>query len=161
MDLPYLYSWPRIAARLLQDGCRWPALTELAAIDGPSDQDAVLEEKVARLAQQTRSGIGPALNIWDIAAGLIACIWKHGDYDAGDAIAHLDSLWSIARHSDMKPGLRPEGVNIIGEGVALWAGFAHVDVTAEAEQVLTRAVPLIPPDPFSAPVCHAVLDGFS
>lgn len=159
LDMPNWESWPRIAEQLLQDDFRWPALTELAAMDDPSDQDSDLEA-VARLAQQTRSDIGPAMNIWDIAAGLTACIWKQGDYDTGDAVGRLDSLWDIVPHSDREQGSRPKGVNIIGEGVGLWASFAHADVTALAEQVLTQALQLIPPVPFSVSVCHAILDGF-
>jgi hypothetical protein len=158
LDIPNWESWPRIATQLLKNDYRWPALTELAAVDGSSDQDAALKA-VARLAEQTGRDIGPAVNIWDIAAALTACIWKQGDYDAAGAVARLDNLWDIVP-SDKKQGSRSEGVNIIGQGVALWAGFGHAGVTAEAEQELTRALQLIPPVPFSVPVCHAILDGF-
>lgn len=160
LDIPNWDSWPRIATHLLHDDWRWPALTELAAMDGPSGgQEAVLEA-VTRLAQQTQSHLRPAMNIWDIAAQLTACLWKQDDYDVHDAVARLDGLWSVVPHSNMKQGLRPEGVDIIGEGVGLWAGFVHADLTAQAEQVLTRALQLIPAVPFSLPVCRAILDGF-
>lgn len=46
----------------------------------------------------------------------------------------------------MTRGARPEGVNVIGEGVALWASLAFVDITEMAERVLSGALRLIPPD---------------
>ena len=159
LDIPNWDSWPLIATRLLRDGYRWPALTELADMEGASDQDAVIDA-VARLAQQTRSDVGPAMNVWDIAAGLVAHIWKQGDDAASVAVLHLDRLWDAVPHSDREQGSRSESVKIIGAGVACWASFAHADVTAEAEHILARALKLIPPVPFSVPVCHAILGAF-
>lgn len=65
-------AWPGIAQQLLREGCPWPALTELAAMDTSDDEDEIVGA-VGRLAQQTRSEAEELLNTWDIVAWLIAC----------------------------------------------------------------------------------------
>ncbi|MEV6073437.1 hypothetical protein AB0L82_43405 [Nocardia sp. NPDC052001] len=149
--------WPGIAQILLDQGFRWPAIGDLAALDDPTEYRVLL--MLNDLAAQTGRDLadGPISDPWDVVAGIYGRAWRFGLLDETLAMWRMDRVCFHLR------GL-PDDERCLGRrllrramGVKEADGeFPSADVPAQAEAVLVQADSLLAQRALSFALCEAI-----
>ncbi|WP_327140657.1 hypothetical protein [Nocardia sp. NBC_01327] len=149
-------SWPGVARVLLDQGFRWPALPELAALYEPEEYRVV--SRLKNLATQTDRDLtgSPRLDPWDVIAGLYGRAWRLGMLDETLAMWRMDHVWFHIR--DLQKD-HSHGVRILWTAMGVKEfddDHPSSDVPARAEAVLSEADSLLEPHALSYPLCEAI-----
>ncbi|WP_405496122.1 hypothetical protein [Nocardia sp. NBC_00511] len=149
-------SWPAVARVLLDQGYRWQAAHDLAAMNDP--EEYLVLGKLKDLAAQTELDLagGPHADPWDVVAGLYGRIWRLGLLDAILAMWRMNHVWYHIR--DL-PHDHSRGVEILWTAMGLKElddDHPSRDLPALAEALLAEADSLIEPGALSLRLCQAM-----
>lgn len=149
--------WPGIARILLDQGFRWPAIRDLAALDDPTEYRVLLILK--DLAAQTGRDLadGPIADPWDVVVGIYGRAWRFGLLNETLAMWRMDRVCFHLRRLPNDERCRGRRILWQAMGVKESDGeHPSVDVPAQAEAVLVQADSLLPPRALSYALCEAI-----